>query len=288
MSSSGISAIKHTIIVVMQNQEFVSSTFQSQAPFLWSLANPEGNGKYAFLSEYYAVSHPSLPNYLALTGGSTFGLTRNCEPDQCAQNATSVANLLEKKGLHWREYAESMVEPCEIEIIGDYYPKHNPFVYYMDIVNHGAYCDSHVVPLGDVNQKTGPFYADLKNGNLPSYSFVTPNNCNDAHNCPLSTGDAWLKTFISDITGNEVFRDTVVFIVFDEGVTSRGFGEGIAGGQVYGAVIGPPEIVKPGAVSSTQYSHYSVLATIEKIFDLGNLGRNDAGATSMGSDVFTG
>jgi phosphatidylinositol-3-phosphatase len=287
--SSGISAIKHIITVVMENQEFVDSIFQSQAPFMWSLANPDGTGKYAFLSQYYAVGHPSLPNYLALTGGSTFGLTRDCEPDEGAQNTNSIASLLDKKGLHWRGYAESMPEPCYIEIVGDYYPKHNPFVYYMDIVNHPPYCDMHVVPLGDVNQKTGPFYADLKNGTMPNYSFVTPNNCNDANGCPLATGDAWLKTFISDITENEmVFRDTIIFVTFDEGTTEEGIGEGVGGGQVYCAIVGPPDIVKSGAVSSTEYSHYSTLATVEKVFDLGNLGRNDANATPIGTDVFVG
>src|SRR5271166_1417053 len=104
--------VDHIITVMMENEEFSKTTFQSEAPYLWSLGNPDGTGTYGFLSNYFAVTHPSLPNYLALTGGSTFGVTTDCQPNECPQDESSIATLLDDKGLFWREYAESMPAPC--------------------------------------------------------------------------------------------------------------------------------------------------------------------------------
>lgn len=274
--------IRHVIIIVMENEEFSSviGNNNSDASYQNSLAS-----KYALASEYYAVSHPSLPNYFSLVAGTTFGLSSDCQPSECSQNGRNLIDLLNEKGLSWKSYAESMPTNCSQLVSQDglYYPKHNPFVYFSDITgNEGSgavskYCSSHVVSF---NQ----FGVDLANNNLPNFAFIVPNMCDDAHSCSLDTGDSWLAMTVPRIINSSEFKSTVLFIVYDEGATTNSYNSGQGGGQVACIIVSP--FVKTGYKSENPYSHYSLLATIEAIYNLGNLGRNDTTATVM-SDLFT-
>ena len=275
-SSTAPPTISHVVIILMENEEYGSVIGNSSAPYQNSLAS-----HYALAGNYLAVAHPSLPNYLALVGGSTFGVSSDCLPWQCSlpSSTTTIATLLDSRHLSWDEFAESMPANCSELDGGQYYARHNPFVYFGDITgNNGtgstsAYCDSHVVALTQ-------FYDDLQAGSLPNYSFVTPNICDDAHSCPLSTGDQWLAGFVPKIIGSSSFSSTAIFIVYDEGASNDLSG---GGGQVACLLVSP--FAKSGYVSLVQYTHYSLLATVEAIFHLGNLGRNDSGASPM-SDLF--
>ena len=263
----------------MENEGYGSVIGNATAPYQNSLAS-----SYALAANYFAVSHPSLPNYLALIGGSNFGVTSDCLPAQCSlpSSTSSVAALLDAQKLTWREYAESMPANCsQVDSTdGLYFPKHNPFVYFSAITgNNGtgsasAYCGSHVVSMSQ-------FWLDLQAGALPSYSFITPNICDDAHSCPLATGDQWLSTVVPRIVGSSSFATTALFIVYDEG-GSKDTGGG--GGQVACILVSP--LAKQGYVSRVAYTHYSLLATVEAIFHLGSLGREDQSANAM-SDLFT-
>jgi phosphatidylinositol-3-phosphatase len=161
--------------------------------------------------------------------------------------------------------------------------KHDPFVYFDSITGDNgtgvpsSYCDSHIVSLDQ-------FWTDLQAGALPNYSFITPNICDDAHSCRLSTGDAWLSTTIPRITNSSEFSSTAVFITYDEGSTNASATGAPGGGKVVCIAVSP--YAKHGYVSDVPYSHYSLLATVEAIFGLGSLGRNDLGASPM-SDLFT-
>jgi len=163
---------------------------------------------------------------------------------------------------------------------GLYFTKHNPFVYFGAITgNNGTgstsgYCDSHVVSMAQ-------FYLDLQAGDLPNYSFITPNICDDAHSCPLSTGDQWLSALVPKIINSSSFATTALFIAYDEGSTNDTAG---GGGRVPCILVSP--FAKEGYVSNVEYSHYSLLATVEAIFNLGSLGRNDTSAAPMG-DLFS-
>lgn len=262
----------------MENEEFGSVIGSPSAPYQNSLAS-----SYALAGSYFGVAHPSLPNYLALVAGSTFGVTSDCLPAQCSfpSNVTTIATLLDSHHLSWKEYAESMPANCSQVNSSDglYFPKHNPFVYFGAVTGDNgtgtasSYCDSHVVSMEQ-------FYADLKSGSLPNYSFITPNICDDAHSCPIATGDQWLSTVVPEIIGSSSFASSALFIVYDEGASSDVAG---GGGQVPCILVSP--FAKAGYASSVGYSHYSLLATVEAIFDLGNLGRNDAGASPM-TDLF--
>jgi phosphatidylinositol-3-phosphatase len=282
-SSSSISStaglVSHVIVVAMENEEYGSVIGNASAPYQNTLGS-----RYAIAADYYAVAHPSLPNYLALVGGSTFGVTSDCPPSQCSLTSddTTIASLLDSKGLSWKEYAESMPTNCSQADSPDglYVTKHNPFVYFNSVTGDSAagsaaaYCDSHVVSMDQ-------FYRDLQSSSLPSLSFITPNNCDNAHSCPLLTGDQWLSALVPKIVGSSSFAATALFIVYDEGSPSDAGG---GGGHVACILVSP--FAKAGYVSHAQYSHYSLLATVEAVFNLGSLGRNDATASVMG-DLFT-
>lgn len=262
----------------MENEEYSSVIGNPAAPYENSLAST-----YALAANYTGVAHPSLPNYLGLVAGSTFGVTTDCQPSECSlpSSVTTIATLLDSHHLSWREYAESMPVNCSQVESPDalYLPKHNPFVYFSSVTGNSgtgapsAYCDSHVVPMSQ-------FYLDLSAGHLPNFSFVTPNICDDAHSCPLSTGDAWLAGLVPRIVNSSSFSSTALFIVYDEGSPHDLVG---GGGFVPCILVSP--FAKQGYVSHVSYSHYSLLATVEAIFDLGNLGRGDASASPM-SDLF--
>lgn len=271
--------IKHVIVIVMENKEYGSIIGNSSAPYQNYLAS-----HYASAANYYAIAHPSLPNYLAMVGGNTFGMASDCQPAQCSVAASNLASLLNASSLTWKEYAESMPANCSQTVSPDglYAPKHNPFVYFQGITGNGgsgptsSYCKSHVVSFDQ-------FWRDLGAGDLPNFSFITPNMCDDAHDCPISTGDGWLSTVVPRIINSTSFSSTALFITYDEGSTNAGFGSN-AGGKVLCVMVSPYAV--PGYASQVQYSHYSLLATIETLLKVGNLGRNDAAASPM-TDLFT-
>ena len=135
----------------------------------------------ALATNYSGVTHPSLPNYLALTSGSTDGITTDCNPPSagCIVNVKNIADLVAASGRTWKEYAESMPSSCYQYNAGNYATKHNPFVYYSDIVNNQQLCASHVVPYTQM-------LTDLKSASTtPNFAFITPNLCNDMHNCGI-------------------------------------------------------------------------------------------------------
>ena len=268
--------IRHVIIVLMENEAYDQVVGSSSAPYENLLIS-----RYALAANYDAVSHPSLPNYIGLVAGDTFGVTNDCQPSQCSLADSTIANLLDSHGLSWKEYAESMPVNCSQSISQDglYAPRHNPFVYFSSVTNNtgsgvtSQYCKTHVVPFTQ-------FWNDLQSSSLQNFAFITPNICHDGHDCSLSTGDSWLSTIIPRIINSDAFSSTALFVVYDEGSGSGADSPS----HVLCILVSP--FAKPGYSSNAQYSHYSLLATVETIFSLGNLGRNDSTATTM-SDLFT-
>src|SRR5205085_7461637 len=117
------------IVILIENEEYSSIIGDPTAPYINSLA---AGG--ALATQYYAVSHPSLPNYLALTGGSTFGVTTDCAPGASCTGGTSVVEEMAAAGIGWRAYMEDMPSPCAQADAGQYAVRHDPFVYYNGIV----------------------------------------------------------------------------------------------------------------------------------------------------------
>src|SRR6266545_2919283 len=154
----------HIVILIFENKEFGTVIGNPDMPNFNQLAD-----EYTLLTQFYAITHPSLPNYLALIGGDNFGIKSNCQ--DCFVNATSLPDLIEASGRTWKTYQEDMPEPCFIRDTDKYALKHNPFVYFDPIRLDVARCVRSVVPLTDLQ-------SDIDSGTLPNFIFITPNICN--------------------------------------------------------------------------------------------------------------
>ena len=255
---AAVPAFSHIFVIVMENHEYGSVIGRPDAPYVNSLA-----ATYGLATNYFAASHPSLPNYLALTAGSTFGITSDCTT--CYVNATNIADQVETSRRSWKAYMEDMPTPCYMGAsAGNYAMKHNPFMYYTDIRDNAPRCAAHVVPFTQ-------FGVDMSTGQVPNFVWITPNMCNDTHDCAVSTGDAWLGNVVPRITGSAAFRNGgVLFITWDEGSSNASCCGDAWGGHVATLVISPRSIA--AARSSIAENHYSLLRTIEDGFGLAHLG----------------
>ena len=254
--------ISHVIWIWFENHAAGEIVGNAAAPRSSLLARDCG-----LAEQYYAVAHPSLPNYIAATSGSTQGVK---DDDVPAAHPLRAVSLFEQASSA-RSYQESMPTRCASTETYPYAPKHNPEAYYVRIRER---CRAGDVPLGSTAH--GTFATALATGTLPAFSFVTPNLCNDMHDCSVATGDAWLGSWIAKITASASYRagNTVVFVVWDED-------DGSADNRVPLIVISP--WTKPGTRSKTRFTHYSLLRTTEEILGLRTRLGHAASATSMRS-----
>jgi phosphatidylinositol-3-phosphatase len=234
----------------MENKDFGSIIGSPSAPFINSLANTFG-----LATDYSAISHPSLPNYIALTSGSDQGITDDSDPSSHRLNVPSIFSQL--PGGASQSLEQAMPSNCAASNSGEYAVRHNPETYY---TNLGAECSSYDVPLGATLNLSAQF------------TFVTPNLTDDMHDGTIADGDRFLQGFIPQITATPQYEagSTVIFITWDEN-------EGAGGNQVPCIVISP---YTHGVKDPTPYSHYSLLRTTEELLGLPLLG-NAASATSM-------
>jgi len=258
IGSGTLPNFSHVFLIVMENEESTGVMGNNAAAYINTLATGHG-----LATQYFAVSHPSLPNYLALTAGSTEGIASDCTG--CYVDATNIADQVESSGRSWKAYLESMPSSC---YVGDAYPymqKHNPFIYYNDVRTNPASCAEHVVPFTQLS-------TDLVNGTVPNLAWITPNMCNDMHDCSIATGDAWLANVVPGILASSAFQNGgVLFITWDEGESSAGCCGNAAGGQVATLVIAPNGVA--GLRSTIAETHYSLLRTIEDAWGLSALGQ---------------
>ena len=248
------------VVIVFENKEFDRVIGNPDMPIFNRLAND-----YTLLTQHYAVTHPSLPNYIAMIGGDTFEIDRNC--GDCFINAPSLPDLIETSGRTWRTYQEDMPEPCFLGSWVDYVQKHNPFVYFDPIRLDAARCERSVRPLTDLS-------SDLAAGSLPNFVFITPNLCNDAHDCGLDVADVWLASQMQSLINffGTTSQSFLVILTWDEGqgdFSCCGLPEK-AGGRVATILISPQ--VKNGFEDATPYTHYSLLKTIAEAWGLPYLG----------------
>ncbi len=248
----------HVIIFVLENHEIGFVIGNSSMPNYNHWA-----GQYTLLTQYYAITHPSLPNYLALVGGDTFGIHTDCE--DCFVNQPSLPDLIEGSGRTWRAYEEDMPSPCFSGSTLSYAQKHDPFVYFDPIRKDPARCKAGVVPLTQLE-------GDLSSGKLPDFAFVMPNLCNSAHDCTLDVTDAWLGRWVGTVMASPTYdAHTLIVLTWDEGQGNHGCcGVEPGGGQVATVLISP--LVRQGFKDDTPYTHYSLLKTIAEAWGLKPLG----------------
>jgi phosphatidylinositol-3-phosphatase len=244
----------HIAVIVMENEEYGDVIGSRQTPFINALA-----GRYALAKAMYATSHPSLPNYLALTGGSTFGITSDCT--DCSVNATGLADQLAGADLSWTAYMEDLPHPCYGGAgAGEYAKRHDPFTYYIPLRTNPAQCHR-VVPLTRLA-------ADEHAHMLPRFIWITPNLCHDMHDCSTATGDVFLSRLVPPLL-RALGRHGLLFIVWDEGTTNDGCCRLAAGGHIAMIVAGPG--ARAHARMTTPADQYSILQTIEDLLGLKRL-----------------
>ena len=258
---SAFLAFDRVVVVVFENKDYDQVLGNPEAPTFRSLAR-----RYALLTNYRAVAHPSLPNYLALVSGSTHGFASDCT--SCQVSAPNLADTIEAAGKTWKTYAEGLPRAGFTGAwAGRYAKKHNPFLYFTDVASRPDRL-RRIVPLGT-------FRRDLEAGRLADLSLVVPDLCHDMHDCSVATGDAWLGKFLRPLLRSSALGNGAVLVVFDEGTSSDG-----GGGHVPAVVLGP--LVRPGSQNSTPLDHYGLLRTIESAWHLPLLGR------SRGATLITG
>jgi hypothetical protein len=261
---------EYIVTVVFENREYGTVVNNRQMPYFNELAK-----SYTLLTQHYAVTHPSLPNYLALLSGQTFDLTFDCTT--CVYDAPSLPDLIEASGRTWKAYEEEMPSSCFLGAeAGRYEMKHNPFVYFKSIRLDSVRCKRSVVPMGQL-------YTDLATGNLPNYSFITPNMCNDAHDCGLGIADDWLKALMLALLPalDAQAKPYLLVITWDEGQGSHSCCglPPAAGGRVATILVSPQ--AKGGFKDTTPYTHYSILKTIAESWRLSYLGHAADSANAL-------
>jgi phospholipase C len=233
----------HVFIVVEENTNYSDVIGSPSMPYLNSLAN-----QYGLASNYFANLHPSIPDYFELTAGKTLTIIDAVTPDTFPVNDDNVVRELLAAGKTWKSYAEDLPSVGYTGgDTGNYAVRHNPLAYFTDVQNNSTQSQN-LVPFSQ-------FPVDLPTANLRDYSFIVPNLCNDAHDCPLSTADTWLKNNIDPLIKSPVFRkDGLLIIVFDE---ANDLDLTAGGGHVAAVVISP--FSKPAYKSVAFYQHQSVL-----------------------------
>jgi hypothetical protein len=246
---------RHVVLIVFENEEYGSVIGSRRAPTFNALAR-----RYALLTRSYGVTHPSLPNYLALVSGSTFGIRSDCT--DCFVSGRSLADTLDAAGLTWKAYQEGLPEPgSTVPYAGRYAMRHAPFLYFRSVRSNAERRDD-VVPLTE-------FASDLRGGRLPAFSLVVPDLCHSMHDCSVATGDRWLEGFLRPLLASSQLAQSVVIVTFDEGSSdARG------GGHIPTLVLGP--LVRRGVRSRQIVRHYGVLRTIEDGLGLPRLGSSAA------------
>jgi len=262
--TASVPKFDHIVMVMLENESSGDIIGNTQAPYLNKLAQ-----QYALASNYHALFHPSLPNYIALTGGTNAGITTDCSPGgNCLARTTPITGEIAASGRSWKAYEQSMPAPCYRQNAGDYAVRHNPFVYYPAIADSTASCRQHDVPYSQLA-------SDIAAKRLPNFVFITPNICDDMHSCPIATGDKWLAVEIPKLLQSDAFtqQNSLLVITFDESSANS------SSNQVATILAGPR--VKRGYQSGAEYTHYSLLHTIETAWRLQPLTANDRQASVL-------
>jgi hypothetical protein len=241
----------HIYDIWFENKEYSSVVGSSSAPYINSLI-----ATYGLSTSFYAERHPSEPNYIAQTSGSTQGVT-----DDGVYNL-SVDNLFDQitaSGRTWKSVQQGYPGNCftgssssavvdGVGKSGSYVRKHNPAISYTSISGNDSKC-ANITNLASFDPAGANF------------QFITPNMINDMHDGTIADGDNWLKAFLPKILTSPAFSNSLVIVTFDEGTTNTN-----GGGHIVTIMITPN--MAPGFKAGATYDHYSMLRTIEDAWQL--------------------
>jgi hypothetical protein len=212
----------------------------------------------ATATKYRSVGSPSLPNYIAATSGATQGIADDDAPPSHPLKVDNLFRQVRAAGGTAGSYQEDMAGPCQLTSSGRYAVKHNPAAYFVGGGDRAA-CQADDVTFA-------AFTSALRLDALPTFAFVTPNLCDDTHDCSVATGDAWLAANVAPILESATYRagKTAVFVVWDEATPMPNI------------VIAPS--IHPGTTVPQPVDHYALLRATEEM--LGLPGRLGAAATA--------
>jgi hypothetical protein len=257
-ASAAIVPASKVLIVIEENHSVAE--MQTGMPYTFSLAQ-----KYGYATNHAAVGHPSLPNYLAIAGGSTFGVADDQAPAAHPINAQTVFGQALAGGRAAKTYVESASTACDMNGTSLYAVRHNPWLYFTPTAERTG-CTRYDVPFSS-------FSGDVAAGTLPNLGLVVPDLCNDAHDCPLSTADTWFQQRMQEVFNGPDWKAgrLVVILTADEA------GAGAASNTVLTVVIHRSQRHK---VVSTPLTHYSLTRLCDDIAHVPYL-NNAASAPSL-------
>jgi YVTN family beta-propeller protein len=267
---------QHVFMFYFENEDFrqiVGNT--RQAPYLNSLL-PHAS----LLGQFYAEEHPSDGNYLALAGGSTFGIPLDDPAEENPQytiDARNISDMIDGAHETWKGYLQSAAGPCDDTVHGYYWDDDLPMMYFADVRDRPAYCASHMVPLASLA-------TDLqKTSTTPNFAWVSPDDCFDMESCGIRAGDDFLKAELSLIMRSPAWtrQRSLAIITFDEDATDYQHPA-----QRVATIVLGSRGVRQGYVSPVRYTHYSLLRTVEGALGLGTLTGNDRYAQPL-NDIFS-
>ncbi len=266
---------QHVFLFYFENEDFRSIIGNTrQAPYLNGLLP-----RASLLADFFAEEHPSDGNYLALAGGSTFGIPLDDpleEDSQYTIHARNIGDLIGAAHETWKAYLQSADGPCDDTVHGYYWDDDQPMTYFADVRDRPAYCAAHLVPLQSLQ-------TDLASAaTTPNLAWVSPNDCTDMEGCGIRAGDRFLASELGDIMRSPAWRTqrSLAIITFDE----DGYDHQHPAQRVPTLILGSAG-VRQGCVSYARYTHYSLLRTIEGALHLRTLTVNDRYAAPA-SDVF--
>jgi hypothetical protein len=299
-----VGQLNHVFLIYMENKGVGNIVGSPNAPYINSLINTED-----YDSSYYALGHPSDPNYFRIMGGSDFGIDYN--PTGNVINAPSLMQEMDQAGISWAGYGQGMPAPGTIESSGDYAVDQMPFAQFNYVYdNTPAYLEEHLLPqsyLANALQdpSTFPEFAWVQpdeDSNMegpidtPSgiYQFIVSQFTNQQYN--VAAGDQYLQQTISTIENSPTWTDPdekdAIFITWDEDNNNLSLGFGNEGNNIPMIVIPNEDAVTSGGMESgpfttdAYYNEYSLMATIEDALrttpgTLDPLTANDMYATPM-------
>jgi acid phosphatase len=241
-AATSVPVFDHIVLVTFENHAYSQINGSSSAPYFNSLAS-QG----AKFSQSYGVTHPSEPNYLAMFSGSTQGITDDSCPHTFSGN--NLGNQLITAGKTFRGYSEAMPSDgytgCSS---GTYRRKHNGWVNFSNVPSSS-------------NLMFSDFPSSANFASLPTVSYVSPDMCNDMHDCSISTGDTWLKNKMDAYAQWAKTHNSLLIVTFDED-------NGSSSNHIFTTFVGAHTQV---GTFSNQINHYNVLSTIESAYGLSHL-----------------
>jgi hypothetical protein len=250
---------RHLIVVIEENHSFEEIIGSPAAPFLNHLA---AHG--TLLTGYHAVTHPSLPNYVALLGGRTDGIQGDCQA--CTFAGPTLIDQLQARRISWAAYFQGLPRPCSaVARSGAYTEAVDPFMHAARVRDDPARCDR-VLPFRFL-------HVDLAAGRLPTVVFVVPDLLHDMHSGLVGVADRWLHRLVAELEVNPVWRqDTRLVVTFDESTRAdvRSCCGGVGRGGLVPTIVAGPRI--PEGRDPTPYTHYSLLRSVEAALGLPFLG----------------